>query len=534
MIKANQNVQSRLRNLFDGMQMSRLRQLSIAIDVAALALMLASLALIFKNTSSLNFWFDESDQVLLSMGQDIWGPAHSPWGTLGKVWELSKWMNADPGGFTVIVRYAMEVLGTTPIALRCIPLFFGLAGIFCLIRCSTVFRLPLAVALLPSLLMLSNDTYRYFLFEVRAYSMESTGVIAIFLVAMFALQRQSAWALAAFLLTVFVFASGRYSFVVYEAAICGSILLYAMARGDRSFRIPAQVIGFVFVMNLVFYFGMLRFQVIPQYILPNTLSGKSIAEIWEVFSRNLFDLIMLPKIVFLGAVAVEVVRTRASPKKSVARDSSWRWLFFLSAYVAIAESCWVVLSFAGRIPWDYTLRWSLSEVALSGLALAGTFAVIRNWLAESPLGFVASSPLMRCAVQIGAASIASIMMSQLSEYDRSAREFEQLYPAITMASERGGGIGTIILDRNLWPDFRYLTEFAGISITDSVKQGVKVVDYADLNAVAEVGLRSPRPVAFIFATWNPDVSKRLAALLPPEGQLNAVGNAKFTYLISLR
>jgi len=253
---------------------------------------------------SLNFWFDESGQLLLALGQNHFSPASTPIGSVLDSWEQSKTMNADPGGFTLIVRFVAEAFGTAPGTLRSIPFVFSIVGLSALVWIGRALRLSLSFALLAPLVMLASSDYLLYMFELRGYSMECSGVIAVVAAAMLLLKHRNSFAFAAFSIAMILFSLSRYSFALYEAAISIAIAIYSLRRSNRDYLTPTFVICLAISLNAIIYFGMLRYQIaagngVHEYIAQYTLKGKGFEQAKEILKANFLDLSMLPKTILM-------------------------------------------------------------------------------------------------------------------------------------------------------------------------------------------------------------------------------------------
>ncbi len=497
-------------------------------------------ALVAKDMDSPNFWYDEAGQYWLAVGQGHYSAAGTPNGTLYDVWVHSLGGNSDPGGFTLLVRMISEWVGSTPTALRIAPMTFSLGALLLVIYWGHLLRLPIALAIAASLVLLNNPDLLLLMLELRAYSMEFCGVIALFLATVLLIKSPRVPFLAIWIAIFAVFSLSRYPFLVYAGSACALVLSGAVRQRRKDSRALYFAIGAALVIYLAIYFGMLRFQSILNghpFIGAYTFKGKTWAEIGAILSQNFLLPFMLPKTVFLLLLPVEMVRRWIRGADAVDR-SDWDALLLLGGFIVIANCGSALFSFLGYAPWDVKQgRWSISEYALSALALPAVGAILCGWCAP---WYEKKIPALRAPIAAVLAAAALVFglntVGNLAVYHRATWEIEQTYPALQLMSDYGGPGGSIVLDSGMWPSYRYIVERSGQQLPRGFAgMHIEVLDFSDLSMVAARGSTLPRPVHFIFATWDRQMKDRLQKALAAHGGVEAtyVGKFLFTNLVTL-
>lgn len=514
----------------DGPSGARLvRSTTVAMAVLAFLSVLA----LGKNIASPNFWFDEADQFWLALGQTPYAQAGTPGGSWHDVWLYSQSLNADPGGFTVLLRLWIEAMGSSPLCMRLLPALFA-ALFLCLTyvwaRRMTVPR-PAAIAI--ALLFLLSQNVPYFTFELRAYSMELCGVVALWLATQALLERPSGTGLAIWIGIDFLFLTSRYSFVIYAASACGVLFLRAFSQ-PRARGIFLSAIAATLVWLAVLYVGMLRFQSAdatpPPYVAELVLKGH-----WALFpailAKNLFHPAAIGTTAFIAALLV----TRVLRRRGVVAISPPQWQSFLALalYIVLAELAWFILSAFGKMPWDISKRWGLSLYGLSALSIPALYAVLRLGLKDRvrpALGQAGLAALCTASLAIGGLSL----WVMAKRFDREHIVPEHLYQAMTAVDCTPGN--TILLDDDLWPDYRYLTERSGLPIPCGGRLPVLPVRVKNIAAYASIGLSHPRPITYVFGSWDPQWKVGVLRRLQGHGALRveSFGPSDFTTVVTLR
>lgn len=502
--------------------------------MAAIALL--TLLALGKNIASPNFWFDEADQFWLALGQHLQATANALPGSWGDVWRYSRSFNADPGGFTVLLRLWIGMLGTAPVALRLLPALFGVV-FFCLTYVwARRMQVPRPAAIAVVLLFLLSQNVPYFMLELRAYSMELCGVVALWLATTALLERPGRGTLTAWIAVDWLFLSSRYSFVIYAAAAC-AILLWRAWKEPRGRNIFLGALLATAVWSALLYFGMLRFQTNgspPGYVTPLMLKGH-LENFLPIVARNFLHPAAIGKTAFLaGLLAVILLRRRASWRGRLT-DSQLQPFFWLAGYILLADLGWLALSLLGKLPWDVSKRWGLSEYGLTALAIPALYGLVRMCLKDrarsSPRLFDAGVALL-CGVSL-AAGFASLWV-MAKRFDRENIVPEHLYRAMSAIDCRPGS--HILLDDGLWPNYRYLTERSGLPIPCGGRLPAEKVRAKDAAAYAALGLSRPRPITYVFGNWDPNFKQGVLQHLRGQGKIKAesFGPSDFTTVVTLQ
>jgi hypothetical protein len=218
--------------------------------------------------------------------------------------------------------------------------------------------------------------------------------------------------------------------------------------------------------------------------------------------------------------------------------SSWQALLLLGGFIVVANCCSAFLSTLGRLPWDVAdHRWSLSEFALSALALPGAMTIVWMWFGlwyEKvptlwPQRIAAVSGIVALVLAVGTAR-------SLAHYHRAYWEQEQNYPALLAMSNYGGPGGSIVLDKGMWPSYRYIVERSDQPLPPGFESmHFEMLDFSDLSEVAKKGSALPRPVHFLWGTWDREQKDRLQKELAPHGTAESafIDAHSFTNLVTL-
>jgi hypothetical protein len=504
-----------------------------AIGVVCLLIVLA----VGSNLSSPHFWFDEAGQYWIAMGQYHFAAAHSPAGSLHDVWEHSKSSIADPGGFTLLLRFWSEQFGSGPVVLRLLPALFG-AIFFTLIFvwCGRN-ALPIYVSCAISAFMLTFPNLMEKLVELRPYSMELCGVLALGMATLTFLERPTRFTLAAWILVDLLFLLSRYSFVIYSLAAC-SLLIYRFSSLRSHRLLIATAVGASFAWMVAIYFFMLRYQsatVVPPPYVEQYMIGHHFERMPVIFKHNFLTRGTFGKTIFLGALLAVLLakKSRARGLFPIQPHQIFRFAN-LAFFILAADAIWLVLSLAGRMPWDALQRWSLSEQGLTALAIPALLGLLRPVvLAATPWSNRALS-LTAVLVACLALCVASLPMAM--RYNRNNFVTEDLVDAFSVVDCHHGDQVDIILDRGLWAHYRYLTEKAGLAIPCQSKMRVHMYPADNLQAFAKAGLLMGPHVVFVFGSWDATALSTVRRYLGSTASTEAheFGYDDFTKVLSIR
>lgn len=499
---------------------------------------LAIAALIFaRNLLSPNLWFDESGQFLLAIGQFHFAPQQSEYGSLLDSWRHSKSFSLDPGGFTVLLRVAIDIFGTQPLVLRALPFIFALMPAALLIILAKSLKLSIGFSIFSLLILFSDDNYLYFAHEVRPYSMECCGVAAIllatcYLIKNFQLKNLLSWALVCGL-----FMSSRYSALIYVVSSCFTIISVQFLL-ERKIHLKT-IFGVTLLAALAFgeYYFMLRYQTTggtpPSYVNEFILKGKDLGQTLGLLKTNylghgkfLSGRQVVFKTLFLLSSPFYFYWIKRRGEFNRITDSTLLCLFI---YVVVSELLWMMLSLTGKMPWKFGTRWALSEIVLCSLSFLGLAYIFKFFSTHYFQRFYKYTLLLLAVVLL----ISTIYVSRgVIKYSRLDYEGENLLKILPLANQASAGKGTIVMDQFLYPDYRYLVEFSGAGI-EPLAGKVMFADFANLSALKGIENSAARPVLFISGQWDSNRRIELIHSLSGSRLIDRFSKNNFMYILQV-
>lgn len=343
----------------------KLSQPSEKWDVAVSLLL--GLGLVFwifvDHLDSDQLWFDETGQVLMSHGLGHFSEFGSKEGGLIEIWKANQSFNLDPGGFTILLHGWCKVAGTSPLALRVLPVaFVFLSLIFCgLIAYETVRKF--SVGVLTFLIWFSSAVVLEQSLEVRAYSMEYCGVFFC-CYALCALWRQPRgwgwWLMITF--SACLFMGSRFSF--WPIALGTAVLLFALSiiRQRPVFPVVVFLAGIVLV-GLPIYFAIVHGEKATPGYMAQWIIGHPDADRGKVLSDTFLrhEAIMLHAlglIAFLG-YCLSLSRKCFEP------------VVVPIVFASIMLLGFQLMSVIGLHPASFEIRWNISLHALYVISIMG-------------------------------------------------------------------------------------------------------------------------------------------------------------------
>lgn len=434
------------------------------------AIILGVAGLVFlRNLLSPNLWFDESGQFLLAIGQYHFAPQGTQYGSLLDSWNYSKGFSLDPGGFTILLRMVIDVFGTQPIVLRALPLVFAFIPIALLFFLARDLQLSVGCSVFASLILFSNQNYLYFASEIRPYSMECCGVIAILLVTSRLLKDFNLKHLIGWVIVSGIFMSSRYSSLIYVVSSCITVISIQLILENKislGAMIGASLLG---VFAFLEYYFMLRYQATggspPAYVNDFIIKGKDFSQVLKLLRVNFlgsgesfFGRQVIFKTLFLLSAPIYFYFARRQYHLYGSRYTSVLCIFL---FVVLSELLWFALSFAGKMPWRFGTRWALSEIALCSISFLG-FSYIAKIFFEIYIGraYKLLSLILWMALLVSTIYVGRGVIN----YSRLDYEGENLLATFPTVNQLLGGKGTIVMDEFLYPDYRYLVEYSGVSV----------------------------------------------------------------------
>ena len=380
------------------------------------------------NLAYTGMWYDEAVQFWIARGLSPFASPLQAAGGIADAVRLNAVFNLDPGGFTLLL-YFWSKIDTGFAWLRLLPLLFFLGGIACLGALAYSWTRSVLAALVSMSLVLFFDIILYHAVEIRAYSMEFAGVMAMLLGTRVALERKKAGWFLVLGLAAAAFMTSRYSFVFVVAAT-GITLALFLVRDDATraaariamfawFAAPTIAVGgLILVFSLhpqidVWLGGSLVHSGAPDYVSHTVLAGKPFAEWVSLAARNLFSwqAIPLTLVTVMGIVLIPVTLRTARPERSVTT------LAAAEKHAAVQVGLIAVMSFAvsaaGYYPWDIHSKWSQYLLALSPVSMALLVSI--SWRALAP-GVVAGGRLVPSVVAGAAILVVCLAGWHASDY----------------------------------------------------------------------------------------------------------------------
>ena len=504
-----------LRNLYKLEGKSTLPYISKFFNIVAISLIILLLCILARNLNSPNFWFDESGQFWLALGQNHFSAANTVAQSIKEAWNNSKSFNLDPGGFTLLLRgliYSFE--NTSPLILRSLPFFFTIALCFGLLYWGALLKVSLIYTSLAIFLLFLNSNFLYYSLELRAYSMELCGVVLLFLATERICKENNTSNKIIWLACLALFGSSRYSFVIYETAAFVSIITVQYLLKKSIDKQIVLILGFgLLIFNSFLYFGMLQYQSVsaspPPYVQDLLIYGKDLNQIFVILKNNFLDPFAVPKTLFLFLYLTYLLRKGSfqsiNPKITL--------LFF---YILFATLIAVFLSIIGKLPWSVNSKWSLTELSLSALAIIGCFAMAKDFLVVFRGRFLfLSYAILPAAILF----LQIYLILGILKYDRTDKEYEPIYSSLEFIYKRSSAGETIVLDRMMWPSYRYIIEKSGLKFSPHSAIDLQVMDIEKFPEIRKLAEDSKLPIYIIYgAPW--DESKKNDLVNSLKGDLN--------------
>jgi hypothetical protein len=429
----------------------------------------SSLALIIfatRHIGSIGFWFDESVQFWMSLGEDPFAQPFSRRGRLADAIHFNGINNLDPGGFTVLLRWWMHA-GTDPFWQRTLPLLFFCAGAAALAligrRNYRSFPFALLCCLVPALFPMLLD----YSMEVRAYSMEFAGVvIGCALVDRIALRPvRDPFLLAAGAIFGF-FLSSRYAYTLFTAAAMFALIASCHMRrviGAPTTRLAdlvAMAVPVMAVASLIAVYALwpqyrarISYQggALLEYFASSTAASKSLMGMLGMLGSNLLGPAGLPVTVAALAGSLVLLRKKVWMGISLRRAGE---SMLSGDFVPFGLLCLAALVLSGLAwrwhPWDMSTKWSLWLQALSAVAVVRISAAV---LARMPARATEAGGLISLALLL----IAALLALRLATYHRSA--WPSLLPELQRLESLQPRSESVAIDQLDYPTVRYFYEY---------------------------------------------------------------------------
>lgn len=181
-------------------------------------------------------WFDEAGQFWMSKGLNHFSEPYSVCKCVDSVIANNGLYNLDPGGFTLLLHYWMQISNHW-IYLRLLPFFFSLGFVYFGYRISKCYSGDSIIAFCVAVLPLILPVFTNRIAELRAYSMEMCGVMcSVWLLTKNSKQLTYRQLILMSFLQI-VFCTSRYGYII--VALCVSIRVLLLLFNQNS------LLGFV-------------------------------------------------------------------------------------------------------------------------------------------------------------------------------------------------------------------------------------------------------------------------------------------------
>lgn len=426
----------------------------VAVVATVVLIVLPVYLLAAEHLGSPKLWFDESGQVFLSLGQHHYLPPHAPDGGFAKILEYGRYMNSDPGGFTVLLRLWLALFGTSPAAVRSLAfVFFLLAPVIIFLSARRLGTDPVTAVLAASVPVGFPMLLQYAT-EVRAYSMETCAVVFLFFLPCWLSDRMSGWMVAGVGCIGALLATSRYSAFIAGAAACAVALLPLRPSRTAFLRMVRLAVPFAIV-AIASYLAFARFQItgggrLPAVFEPFMLIGKDFPARMALLRENFLTPGALPIPIFFVFAPLFAL---AGPRSlQPIRALVGKGFTFSALYVALLA----IGSATGRLPWAWATRWSIGYQTLSACCLAmiviaaGSFLVLNASTRQGKALMIAA---MACFTAVWSIQVRRAVRSEHPYYETIASQLQDL------AGSPGARSLRFFVQINATPTTRYLVEY---------------------------------------------------------------------------
>lgn len=415
-----------------------------------------------RAAGSTAFWYDESVQYWISRGLDAFGPPVQTPGGLADVMKHNGLANLDPGGFSVILHYWLMV-ARDPMWQRILPLVIFATGLLSLGWLGWRWRRSAPFALFSALVPAAFPMLLDYANEVRAYSMEFTGVFVGCLLLDLFLEKPGRSLSFVGGLALGVFLTSRYSFVFVAVAI-SAVWLFSIIRLPESWsRRSSHLVLFLVPLGLaglaVVFLGF-----VPQYHARIAYDGGSMVGYlnpyklgvlpwgdWlKLLAGNLFSPVALPTTV-IPLVALLVWRGKPGSREAGSPWHRSRQFYILPlATLAFTAALWK------WHPWAVHTKWSSYLQALSAVMIVRITADVLDAVLPTagrwkgfPMVGQNHLALERAllALAIGVFCICLVMHRRVNKFD--------LVKTLTYLDRHKPKRGTVSVEPHSYPTLRY-------------------------------------------------------------------------------
>ena len=439
------------------------------------------------NLGDANFWFDESGQFWMAKGLNHYSEPHAQEGGVDAVLSQNRTFNLDPGGFTVLLHCWVK-LGSSPSWLRALPFAFFVLGAISLALTGWRLTQSPILAAGSALLVCFGGQLLYYAFELRAYSMEYSGVlvVSLALVCVFQDDRPRNYFLLGVACAVFL--TARYSFLIYTFAACAVCVgRPILARQRLTFSKLLYLLAPPTLSGLLIYNFMLSGQnpaaSPPVYVEELMLRGKSLHSALRIIKANLGTKEFLPIGVAIATYCLAWGVARSPRARPVPLALA---MFAPFAFTVLTGS--VFLSLTGKYPWAIQSRWGVHLHALSLLAVVVMAAAVKEWVhawmvIRRPGGRAAVALVLCCSCVV----YGSVALSRCNRYKRGTND--SLFTALVDIDRSRLEKSRFFVGWNASPTVRYLFEYGPLQYVSGYPAKFTFETYAQYNS------KAPLPIA---------------------------------------
>lgn len=406
------------------------------------------------NLGNRYFWTDESSTFFAALAWP--SPGGSP-GAMSDAWQWTMTGFLDPGFFHMLVRYWAMWIGTDIVTLRLLPFLLFLGYVIALLALFRLLGAPWFLAAGGIGLMMLDNITPYYAIELRPYSGGLAATVVLPLLALWLIRKPSTQRLLLLTAAVLTLGSMQYNALPVMLAVAALLALSATYAAPGKDRVVLLLGAFISMVWLPFLYLASRGSPIRtsggralDYIPDLVLTAMPPERALSVIGTNLFSFTALPRTIFLVIVPILWLTRRLPPLSKNCERSSHTlnlvWLFVLTATGAT-----IVLAVLGFIPWIVGTRWSIGEIGLIGVSLAGLAGLLMIRVRRANQFLLSGVAIL--SVLLAAGGAARLL---LYERPNDVDFMSFLAPAI-LSGKQGG----TVLDTWSYPDARYWMEYSG-------------------------------------------------------------------------
>lgn len=399
------------------------------------------------------FWLDESGQIWMALGQNHFSSPNSQTQGLNSVLANNATYNLDPGGFTLLLRFWIEIFGVEAATLRLLPYLCYLASV-CLLQISVFKFMKDVVARESATIFLlgvsCTPMFSYYAFEVRGYSLSLfLATFCFFAMKIYIANR----GFSRYLLLIFgitTLSTIRYTSLTYSVSLI-VILLVLDFRAKKFLRIVLSLLFFGLTMSSVFFTQVIHQIAASKDSYLNSHMLSDVNNLIPILRDNFFGFPgIIRSLVILFAFYVLFI-SRGKAISSLTQDP--KFIFScLSLFITFLQ---LLLSFFGFLPWHSSTRWSIEDLS---------FLLVLIMVATNPLGDIfINFRLKRVKLMILLFPLiftfSALTFYAQGDYLTMKRNSDvQIAKALILPSLSNTTVNRFFVERNLYPTLRYSLE----------------------------------------------------------------------------